>query len=95
MAKNKAENFHEIEEEDFDFELDDMAAFSDDGSVMADAMALLVKANGDQMHIALELTKLIIGQAGASEDKVLSTFTQASKTVAETSMLKDLISQLN
>lgn len=93
MARNKSV-IDEIEDEDFDVEFDEMMEFSDDGAALNDALQLLVRANRDQMHIALELTKLIIGSHATSEDKVLSTFTQASKTVAESSMMKDMMSQL-
>ncbi len=91
MAKNKdisADEFEEI------FEFSDM----DDGSFgetnMSDIMHLLMDSNNHQMNVAVELTKLIIGNKTPNEDDVFSLFKKSAKVVSESYNLDNLMDQL-
>lgn len=88
MAKNKSlkknNEFHEMD-------IPDEIFYPEES--MEDVMLSLIDAGKHQQSMAIELTKLVVGQhssANLSEENIFSIFKRASKVVTESFPLKHL-----
>ena len=92
MAKKNTLKVHE--EEIFDF-----SGMSDDGyddGTMIGVMSGMLEASNNQMMMAIELTKLIVGNNPVKnmEDHVFSVFKKATKVIGENFALKNIMEQM-
>ena len=82
------------EEEIFDFS--DMSDDAYDEGTMIGVMSGMLEASNNQMMMAIELTKLIVGNNPVKnmEDHVFSVFKKATKVIGENFALKNIMEQM-
>lgn len=90
MSKKKSVVVVEEDNMFEDFDLDDMH-YPEDG--MSDVMNGMLDASNQQMSIALELTKLIVGN-NPTEEQVFSVFKKATQVVGDNFALKKLLEHI-
>ncbi|NSL17256.1 hypothetical protein HRQ65_02510 [Tatlockia micdadei] len=92
MAKNKIAKKEQLAlDDDFEFMFnDDLSSFGEED--MTSAINGLINASNQQMKIAFELTKLIVG-SNNTEDQVFSVYQKALKIVCENYSLKTMLKE--
>ena len=88
MARNKMQKYQE-DDDVFDFSEE-----SPGDEVIAGMMSGLIEASNHQTMMAVELTKLVVAkhsESSMSENDIFSAFKRASKVIAESIPLKELM----
>jgi len=79
------------EEEALDeFDVEDMLMGPSEDDAMLEMLGHMAKIDHHQTQAAVELTRMIIGNAGAKEKEVLSTFKKAKAAVSSCSPLQEI-----